>query len=95
MNYHGFTRPVQTFLSNRDPWGLPAPIDAADLDRWLIGVRAQLPFPVQLSQLNLLDSHDTPRLLTSLGGDTRLLRLAVVALFSYRISHFFPDRPKS
>lgn len=83
MNYHGFTRPVQAFLSGRDGHGLPAALPAEDLDRWLTGARAQLPFPIQLSQFNLLDSHDTPRLLTTLGGDIRLLRLAVVALFVY------------
>jgi neopullulanase len=34
-------------------------------------------------QLNLLDSHDTPRFLTSVGGDQTALRLALLFLFTY------------
>ncbi len=43
----------------------------------------QLPFEIQLSQLNLLGSHDTARLLTLLEGDTARLSLAVTLLFTY------------
>lgn len=34
-------------------------------------------------QLNLLDSHDTPRFLTSVGGDRTALTLALLFLFTY------------
>jgi len=34
-------------------------------------------------QLNLLDSHDTPRFLTTAGGDESALRLAYLFLFTY------------
>jgi alpha-glucosidase len=83
MNYHGFTRPLQRFLSQRDPDGSHAPLDAAEFDRWLAGARGQLPFAIQLSQLNLLDSHDTPRMLTHFGGDAELLRVAATAQLAY------------
>jgi neopullulanase len=35
------------------------------------------------AQLNLLDSHDTPRFLTSAGGDQASLRLAMLFMFTY------------
>lgn len=38
---------------------------------------------VNFAMLNLLDSHDTMRFLTWCGGDKRLLRMAVLFLFSY------------
>jgi cyclomaltodextrinase len=41
------------------------------------------PWPIQLAQLNLLDSHDTSRALSVLGGDVRSLELASLLLFTY------------
>lgn len=38
---------------------------------------------VTYAQLNLLDSHDTPRFLTSVGGDRSALRLAFLFLFTH------------
>jgi cyclomaltodextrinase / maltogenic alpha-amylase / neopullulanase len=38
---------------------------------------------VTLNQLNLLDSHDTARAITLLGGDMRSLELATLLLFTY------------
>ncbi|NTV04100.1 DUF3459 domain-containing protein, partial [bacterium] len=38
---------------------------------------------VTQSQLNLLGSHDTPRFVTSVGGDRSALRLATLFLFAY------------
>lgn len=35
------------------------------------------------AQLNLLDSHDTPRFITSAGGDWASLRLAMLFMFTY------------
>jgi alpha-glucosidase len=83
MNYAGFLRPMLAFWAGVDFRGDPAPIDAAGLDGWLTSVRARLPFPLQLSQLNLLDSHDVPRFLTRLGGDASALAAAAHALFTY------------
>ena len=83
MNYYGFTRPVTEFLAGVDYRGDGVVIDAADLDYQLVRARARIPFALQLSQFNLLDSHDTPRLLTLLEGDRELMKLAVTLLFTY------------
>lgn len=83
MNYFGFTSPLLAFLAGVDFWGHPVDADAEQLDRLLTRARAPLPFPIQLSQLNLLDSHDTPRMLTRLGGDRKRMLLAAAALFTY------------
>ena len=83
MNYYGFTLPLLAFLAGRDHRDHPASIDAAELDRLLVRARAPLPFPIQLSQLNLLDSHDTPRFLTRVGGDRNRMLLGATALFTY------------
>lgn len=39
--------------------------------------------PVTLAQLNLLDSHDTPRFVTTVGGDRDTLRLATLFQMTY------------
>jgi alpha-glucosidase len=83
MNYYGFTLPMRAFLTGLDFRRHPISVDAEDLGYLLDRARAKLPFEIQLSQYNLLDSHDSPRFLTLLGGDAALIRLAVVALFSY------------
>lgn len=83
MNYYGFTSPVRAFLAGVDHRGHPLEIDARDLDHLLTRARAQLPFEIQLSQFNLLGSHDVARMLTLLGGDTARLKLAVTLLFTY------------
>lgn len=41
------------------------------------------PRPAVLAQLNLLDSHDTARFLTLVGGERTLLRLAVLFMLTY------------
>jgi len=83
MNYHGFAQPVRAWLAGRDVFNHPARISTAELERWWSGARARIPYANQLAQLNLLDSHDTSRLLTALEGDTRRMQLAVTLLFTY------------
>jgi alpha-glucosidase len=83
MNYDGFLRPMVAFWAGIDFRGDPLSLDAAGLDAWLTRVRARLPHPIALSQLNLLDSHDVPRFLTRVGGDARVLAAAAHALFAY------------
>lgn len=83
MNYYGFARPVWNFLAKEDFRGDAIEVDAKDFD-WLLGrARARLPFPIQLSQFNLLDSHDTPRMLTRLNEDQALMKCAVTLLMTY------------
>jgi cyclomaltodextrinase / maltogenic alpha-amylase / neopullulanase len=41
------------------------------------------PWPIQLTQLNLLDSHDTSRFVTIAGGDAASVRLGTLLLFTF------------
>lgn len=52
---------------------------AVAMDRLL----SRYPWEVTLAQLNLLDSHDTPRLLNLFRGDRRRVRLAVLLLMTF------------
>ncbi|MDP9366483.1 MAG: glycoside hydrolase family 13 protein [Chloroflexota bacterium] len=62
------------------PWpGIDAPTYAGRIDRLL----ALYPWQSQLAQLNLLDSHDTSRLLSIAGGDRRSLELGALLLFTF------------
>ena len=83
MNYYGFTMPVRAFLANIDHRGHPLTVDARDFEYLLTRARTQLPFEIQLSQFNLLGSHDVARLLTLLNGNVGRLKLAVTLLFTY------------
>ena len=83
MNYYGFTRPVVEFLAGVDYQGTGISISAQDFDHLLTRARGRIPFEIQLSQFNLLDSHDTARLLTLLQGDKALMKIAVTLLFTY------------
>jgi alpha-glucosidase len=44
---------------------------------------ADIPYANQLAQLNLLDSHDTPRLLSEVDGSLAVMQLAVTMLFTW------------
>jgi alpha-glucosidase len=83
MNYAGFLRPMLAFWAGIDFRGDPERCDAAELDRRLARTRARLPWPVALSQFNLLSSHDVPRFLTRVGGDVDAFLAAHHALFAY------------
>ena len=61
MNYHGFAYPVRAFLAGKDAAGQPLHLSAEEFHQWLQQARTALPLANQLCQLNLLDSHDTPR----------------------------------
>jgi neopullulanase len=53
-------------------------IDGPEFGRQLAGIMATYPPAVTSLQLNLLDSHDTPRFLSLAGGDATALRLATL-----------------
>ena len=90
MNYQGFLLPLQQWLA---PSGLARhwhanwaprhllPTEAL-VDQWRAFLAA-IPWQIAMQQLNLLGSHDTPRILTILGGDEAYLRLAATILFTY------------
>jgi len=83
MNYHGFALPVRGWLAGRDAAGHPARQTTEELEAWWTAARARVPYDNQLAQLNLIDSHDTARFLTLVGGDLARMQLAVTLLFSY------------
>lgn len=83
MNYAGFLRPMAAFWCGTDFRGAAEACDAAELDRRMTRSRARLPWPIALSQLNLLSSHDVPRFLHRLGGDIGACLGAHHALMTY------------
>lgn len=83
MNYAGFLRPMLAFWAGVDFRGDPERCDAAELDRRLARTRARIPWPMALSQFNLLSSHDVPRWRTRVGGDVDATVAAHHALFAY------------
>ena len=58
-------------------------LDAAEYAKGLEELLARHPWEIQLTQLNLLDSHDTSRFLTMAGGDRTSLQLATLLLFTF------------
>ncbi|MBX3606242.1 MAG: maltodextrin glucosidase [Piscinibacter sp.] len=82
MNYYGFAQPLWAWLAGVDVAGHPIVLDAAGFDAWMTRARAAIPYEHQLVQLNLVGSHDTPRLLTRLGGDLALMHVALTLLFT-------------
>lgn len=91
MNYH-FTRPCLGFfgartldhpMNERSGTGRVEPQDAAAFAARMSEVTRMYHPEVVRVQLNLLDSHDTARFLTAVGGDATAHRLALVFQFSY------------
>jgi alpha-glucosidase len=83
MNYAGFLRPMLAFWTGADLHGDPERCDGAELERRLTRVRSRLPWPIALSQLNALSSHDVPRFLTRSQGDVDALIAAHHVLLAY------------
>ena len=91
MNYAGFTNPLLYWLDHfqvgqhaepkhvesRIPWSTDALIAS-----WQ-GYRAAIPWVIAQQQFNLLGSHDTSRILHTVGGDSARNRLAVAFLLTY------------
>ncbi len=59
------------------------PLDATDFAEHIDQVLGWYDPQITLAQLNLLDSHDTPRFLSSVSGDQTALRLSYLFLFAY------------
>jgi glycosidase len=57
-------------------------LGAPEFARQLKAMFGRYPWPVNLAQLNLLGSHDTPRALSLLGGNLDRLRLALLFLLT-------------
>ncbi|MEF2280362.1 glycoside hydrolase family 13 protein [Deinococcus sp. YIM 134068] len=91
MNYH-FTRPCLAFfgartldhpMNERSGTGRVDPMDAAAFARRMSDVTRMYHPDIVAAQLNLLDSHDTARYLTAVGGDATASRLATVFQMTY------------
>ncbi len=83
MNYYGFAQPLRAWLAGVDAIDQPITLSTAQVERWFTRARSVIPYDNQLAQLNLLDSHDTPRLLTLLQGDVARMKIAATLLFTY------------
>ncbi|MDU0349042.1 glycoside hydrolase family 13 protein [Actinomyces sp. MRS3W] len=90
MNYHGFTRPLWSWLASPDPddgltWlGIPTGIPSLPAQSIAQGVReyaAHMPATSIAHSMNLLGSHDTPRIRTVVGSREAQL-VAATALFT-------------
>ena len=76
MNYKFFRDPVLAFIA-RGEYG------AQEFDRALAPGRLIYADQGVRAMMNLLDSHDTERFLTTVGGDARRLKLAVLFAMTY------------
>ncbi len=90
MNYRGFTVPLWQWLCGSDfaglegrAWGDQTPLPTSSLEAQWTSFRAAVPGSVALRQMNLLDSHDTPRLLTAVGGIRAKALMGAALLFAY------------
>jgi alpha-glucosidase len=89
MNYSGFTMPLWMWLAGRDhnipprPWTDTTLLPGEALAEQWSRFRAAAPWAIARQQFNLLDSHDTPRILTLVNGDRALVKLAVTILMTY------------
>lgn len=59
------------------------PMDVHEFAQQLDAIRTWYHPEIVYAQLNLFDSHDTPRFLTAVGGDRNALKLAWLLLFTY------------
>ncbi|AWN22709.1 alpha-glycosidase [Deinococcus irradiatisoli] len=83
MNYHGFGLPLMQWLSGQSYTFTPSRLGGEELCALLHDTYHALAPQVALSMFNLIDSHDVPRALYRLGGDTRKLRAALTLLLAY------------
>jgi glycosidase len=82
LAFCGRDRVVKEYSDERayDPW--PG-IDGVQYTKQIEDLLGIYDWNVTLNQLNLLDSHDTARAISILGGDMRSLELATLLLFTY------------
>ena len=86
MNYQGFTFPVWGWL--RDPdvpvrWAVAAPrVTGALMVQTIRDFCSRVPWVNRVASLNILESHDTARILTLVGGDPGKLEAALALLMT-------------
>ena len=78
----GGDRVIQEYVEHKsyDPY---PPVDAAGYKTKIQELLKLYPWEIQLTQLNLLDSHDTARMLTIVGEDSVSVELATLLLFTF------------
>jgi glycosidase len=75
-------RVIMEFVESPSYFPYPA-LSAPEYAEKIQQLLALYPWEIQLTQLNLLNSHDTARLLTIAGGDRASLELATLLLFTF------------
>ncbi|HLO86590.1 MAG TPA: glycoside hydrolase family 13 protein [Nostocaceae cyanobacterium] len=75
-------RVILEYVQHRDYQPYP-PLFAAEYAAKIQDLIALYPWEIQLTQLNLLASHDTARLITIAGGDVASVKLATLLLFTF------------
>lgn len=90
MNYRGFTVPVLQWLCGLDyatlrgkAWGNRHYLATEDFVKQLCLFRASIPEEVSLGELNLLGSHDTPRIMTMANYNPQRVMVAATFMFAY------------
>ena len=90
MNYAGFAQPVIEWLAGADYWShgqgrifRSRPMPTTTLVETLDGFRTAIPWVIAAQQYNLVDSHDTSRIRSVVGGDDGRLRAAFGFLLTY------------
>ena len=91
MNYAGLTLPLWHWLRGFDQgahgisWHIQSaqPWPTAALAGTWQNHLASIPWAIALQQYNLLDSHDVPRMRTTVNGNDALHRLAVIVQFTF------------
>lgn len=84
MAYAAFTRPVWSWLAEADIdryWGVPGahrPYTGAEMARVIDDFNGVIPWRARCHSLTLLDSHDTPRMLSIVGRDRYLVALGLL-----------------
>ncbi len=90
MNYQGFYFPVIRWLSEQHdfradtgPHRLTVPRNAHDFVSQIQDFMSRLPLQIVLRMFNFLNSHDRPRLISLLQGNTQRLLTAMYCLFTF------------
>lgn len=91
MNYRPFCMPINQWMAGCDfeafkgsRWGDRAPLASADLVEQMQSFRAAIPEKNALNMLNLLDSHDLPRVKTFNQGRTDKAAALYTFMFAYQ-----------
>jgi alpha-glucosidase len=87
MAYQWFTRPLWAWLKEPTPQSLMASVELVDLDGYglvesMRHLSANVSWDARQASMTMLDSHDTARLRTVVGGDRARHTVGLVALFT-------------